>query len=186
MADTNGTPTGANSPSPKGKGSGKSKPSAKLTDTAASPATTEARSRFNSALEEARAGVAALGTEARERAAGYTSQAKSTGTDYAEIAKEKAGELAVEGKARASGALTGLGKLVADNAPAIDEKLGAKYGDYARTASRSLTDTATKLESKSVEELGADAREMVRKSPGTAVALASLVGFMFARLLSGK
>jgi hypothetical protein len=34
--------------------------------------------------------------------------------------------------------------------------------------------------------LGNDAREFVRKSPGTAVGLAALAGFLFARLFRGR
>ena len=50
------------------------------------------------------------------------------------------------------------------------------------SASQKLQQTATRLEQRSVEELGEDAREMVRKSPAAAVGLAALAGFMLARL----
>ena len=56
------------------------------------------------------------------------------------------------------------------------------YGDYARTASQKLSETATRLDQKSVEEIGEDAREMIRKSPAAAVGLAALAGFVLARL----
>lgn len=148
--------------------------------------TAEAKSRFNAALEEAKAGVAALSAEAKDKAAGYTGQAKTKSADLTAEAKTKATELAYEGKAKASGALSGLSRIVADNAGTIDEKLGAKYGDYARTASASLDDYSARLDSKSVEELGEDAREMVRKSPAAAVGIAALAGFLIARLFRGK
>ena len=143
---------------------------------------TEAKSRFNAALEEARAGAAALGAEARERVGAYGSQARTRSDDLAGTAKTQAVELARDGKTKASEALNSLSRMVDENAPAIDDNLGAKYGDYARTASQKLQQTATKLEQKSVEELGEDAREMVRKSPAAAVGLAALAGFMLARL----
>lgn len=143
----------------------------------------EAKSHFNAAVEEAKAGAAALGAEAKDRAAAYKGQAKDKGDEWSTEARAKAGELARDGKSKASGALSSLSRTVADNAPAIDEKLGERYGDYARTASKSLQDTAEKLDSKSVEELGEDAREFVRKSPGTAVGLAALAGFLIARVL---
>src|SRR5690606_29563908 len=126
----------------------------------------EAKSRFNAALEEARAGAAALGAEAREKVGGYREQAKSRSGDWAGDAKTKASGLAREGKTKASEALTGLSRVVEENAPTIDENLGSQYGDYARTASRKLQETAQRLDQKSVEELGDDAREFVRKSPG--------------------
>lgn len=142
----------------------------------------EAKSRFNAALEEARAGAVALGAEARERAGSYTAQARTKSDDWTSEAKTRALELARDGKGKASEALSGLGRVVGDTAPTIDERLGAPYGDYARSASKTLQTTASKLEQKSVEQLGEDAREMVRKSPAAAVGLAALAGFLLARL----
>jgi ElaB/YqjD/DUF883 family membrane-anchored ribosome-binding protein len=143
----------------------------------------EAKSRFNAALEEARAGAALLGAEAKERVSEYGTQARTRGDDLAGTAKTRASELAVQGKAKASEALTGLSRMVGENAPTIDENLGPKYGEYARTASRKLEETAQRLDQKSVDELTEDAREMVRKSPAAAVGLAALAGFLLARLL---
>lgn len=142
----------------------------------------EAKSRFNAALEEARAGAALLGAEARERATAYGVQARERSDDWSEDAKVKATELAYQGKAKASEGLSALGRIVGDNAETIDERLGTQYGDYARNASKSLQDTAAKLDQKSVEQLGEDAREFVRKSPAAAVGLAALAGFLLARL----
>lgn len=150
--------------------------------TATSSRRDEAKSRFNAALEEARAGAALLGAEARERAGAYGVQARERSDDWTTEARTKASELAYEGKAKASEALSGLGKLVGDNAATIDERLGAQYGDYARSASQSLQSTAAKLDEKSVEQLGEDAREFVRKSPAAAVGLAALAGFLLARI----
>lgn len=155
--------------------------------------TAVAKSRFNAALEEAKAGAAALRAEAGTRVGAYGEQAKGKGTDlvaeakvYGEQALGKAGELAVEGKKVTSDAIASLGKVVGDSAAQIDEKLGEQYGDYARKASRTLQETSAKLDSKSVEELGEDARAMVRKSPGVAVGIAAVVGFFLARLIGGK
>ena len=156
---------------------------AKNGGTAASSKREEAKSRFNAALDEARAGAALLGAEAKERVSEYGTQARTRGDDLAVTAKTRASELAVQGKAKASEALTGLSRVVGENAPAIDENLGPKYGEYARTASRKLEETAQRLDGKSVDELTEDAREMVRKSPAAAVGLAALAGFLLARLL---
>ncbi len=155
-----------------------------------SPKNTEvAKSRFNAALDEAKAGAAALRTEAGERAAAYRNQARSQSEDwvaeaktYGLQAKDKAGELAVDGKSKIAEALSALGRAVFDTAPTVDDKLGAKYGDYARSASRSLQEASAKLDAKSVDELGDDAREFVRKSPGLAIGVAAVGGFLLARL----
>jgi ElaB/YqjD/DUF883 family membrane-anchored ribosome-binding protein len=154
---------------------------------------TEAKAKFSKALDEAKAGAAELAHEARERAGVYREKAVAKSGDwveearaYGEQAKVKAGELAVQGKTRASDALSGLGKLVSDNADTIDDRVGTKYGDYARSASRKMQETAAAIEAKDFEELGEEAREFVRKSPGLAIGMAAVAGFMLARLFTGS
>ncbi|MXO74045.1 hypothetical protein GRI40_02265 [Altererythrobacter aerius] len=149
----------------------------------------EAKTRFNAALAEAKAGAAALRTEASDRAAAYRSQARTQSENwvgearnYGAQAKGKAGELATDGKGKVAEALSALGRAVLDTAPTVDEKLGAKYGDYARTASRSLQDASARLDARTVDELSDDARELVRKSPALAVGIAAVGGFLLARL----
>jgi ElaB/YqjD/DUF883 family membrane-anchored ribosome-binding protein len=151
-----------------------------------------AKAKFAKAIDEAKAGAVALGHEAQVKAGLYRDQfsAKSEpwvedAKDLASQAKVRAGDLAVEGKAKASDALATLGKVVTDNAGTIDEKLGARYGDYARTAGRSMQETAAKIEAKDLGELGDDAKEFVRKSPGLAVGIAAVAGFFLARLFKG-
>ena len=162
------------------------KPAAAKKAAAAEPA---AKQRFAKALDEARAGAQALGKEAQERAGAYREKATSQSNEWIDEAKELGGQakdkafiLAQEGKAKASEAIFGLGKIVEDNASAIDEKVGPKYGDYARTAARSMQDAAEKIDAKDIGELGEDAKEFVRKSPGVAVAIAAAAGFVLARL----
>lgn len=163
-------------------------------DTTPEPtAVKESKSHFAKAIEEAKAGAQALGKEAQEKADSYRQKASETSGDWANEAraksneaKDKAVELAKEGKAGASKAISSLGKMVEENAATIDEKVGLKYGQYARSAARSMQDAATKLDAKELEELGEDAREFVRKSPGLAVGMAAVAGFMLARLFKGS
>ena len=170
----------ANSTSAKPK-----KPAASKT----APAEPAAKERFAKAMEEAKAGAQALTKEATVRAGAYREKAATQSSEWVDEAKELGGQakekafiLAQEGKTRASEAISGLGKVVEDNAAVIDEKVGPKYGDYARSAARSMQDAAEKIDAKDLGELGEDAKEFVRKSPGVAVALAAAVGFVLARL----
>lgn len=165
--------------------------------TNASAPRAEARSRFNAAIEEAKAGVEALKSEAVQRTTAYRAkatakveegtadwvgEAKAMGED----AKQRGAKLAQDGKSRASDGLAALGKTVSDNATLIDEKLGVQYGDYARTAARTMQETAAKLDSKDFAELGDDAREFVRNSPGAAIGIAAVAGFFIAKLFKGS
>lgn len=155
--------------------------------------TGEAKVKFAKALEEAKAGAQALSKQAqsaagdyRKKVAGQSEAWIDEAKAYGEQAKERAATLAKDGKTRASEALTGLGKAVSDSAGVIDEKFGAKYGDYARTAARSIQENAAKLDAKDFGELGEDVRDFVKKSPGLAVGIAAVAGFMFARLFKGS
>jgi ElaB/YqjD/DUF883 family membrane-anchored ribosome-binding protein len=168
------------------KAPAKSTGTAKAGSAATGSRTSEAKSRFNAALEEMKAGAGILTAEAKDRATTYGEQAKAKSDDWTAEAKVKASDFANEGKAKASSALSGLSKLVDDNAGLIDEKLGEKYGEYARTASRSLKDTADKLDAKSLDDLAEDARETVRKNPAAAVGIAAVAGFLLARLFRSK
>lgn len=148
-----------------------------------------AKQRFAKAIEEAKAGAQALTKEAQERAGAYREKAVGQSSEWIDEAKELSGQakdkafiLAQEGKTKASEAISSLGKIVEDNAATIDEKVGPKYGDYARTAARSMQDAAEKIDAKDIGELGEDAKEFVRKSPGVAVAIAAAAGFVLARL----
>lgn len=167
---------------------------------AASPATEPATAKFAKAIEEAKAGTEALARETQEKALAVSGELLDKAHAYrdkasaqtgewldeakavGEQARERAAELANEGKVRASGAISSLGKIVADNAGTIDAKVGEKFGDYARQAAAKLEDTAAKLEAKDLNELGEDAKEFVRKSPGVAIGLAATAGFLISRL----
>ena len=151
-----------------------------------------AKAKFSKAIEEAKAGAVALKGEASAKAGAYREQIAAKSGDWAEEAKDlaaqakdRAADLAKEGKAKTSDAISSLGKIVSENAGTIDEKLGTRYGDYARTAARSMQETAAKIESKDLNELGDDAKEFVRKSPGLAIGLAAVAGFFLARLFRG-
>lgn len=194
MADTTVTPeTTSDTTTPRKPSKTASSPANPGTDSASSETAVPAKARFSRALEEAKAGAQALGKEAQERTDLYREKLTSTGSEWASEAKARGGQakeaaagLAYEGKARASEGLAALGKIVADNAPLVDEKVGAKYGDYARKAATTLQETAAKLDAKDLGELGDDAVEFVRKSPGLAIGMAAVAGFMVARLFKGS
>ena len=96
---------------------------------------------------------------------------------------DKARNYANDGKDRAGGALDEFAQLMTDAAGTVDEKLGAQYGDYARTAANSLAGFADTLRNRDVDDLLADARDLVKKSPAVAIGTAAAVGFVIARLV---
>lgn len=119
--------------------------------------------------------------------ASKTDQARQTVKDYSSKygaqATDKIRTLADTGKERAVGGLDQLSTLINDAAQQVDDKLGAQYGDYARTAAGAVSNFAEQLKGKDTEELLDEAREFVRKSPGVAVGVAAGLGFAVARLV---
>lgn len=101
-------------------------------------------------------------------------------------AGQKALDAARSGKSRAAEGLESLAKIIDDNAVTVDDKLGAQYGDFARSAAQTVTNLAGQLEEKDIEELVTATRDFVRKSPAVAIGSAAVVGFMLARLLRGS
>ncbi|MBT0669042.1 hypothetical protein HT136_11775 [Novosphingobium profundi] len=154
-----------------------------------------AKSHFAKAMDEAKAGAHALAEEYREKFAQKKStlsdeakvrsdEAKTKADAFATDAKAKAGEYALEGKAQTSKAIVRLSKVIDDNVAYIDDKAGPKYGDYARSASKSMQDVATRLDAKSFEELGEDARTFVRTNPVMAMSMGIFTGYVLGRLFA--
>ncbi|QNQ11967.1 hypothetical protein H3Z74_10425 [Sphingomonas alpina] len=98
-------------------------------------------------------------------------------------AGNKARSYAEDGKARAGGALDELSKMINDAAGTVDEKIGAQYGQYARTAAEAVSGFSESLKAKEIDDLIADARGFVKKSPVIAIGTAAAIGFVLVRLI---
>ena len=88
-----------------------------------------------------------------------------------------------QGLTSSSAALGNVASIIEDTVEQIGERLGPQYADYARTASQTVNRYASTLQDKDPDELVDDARELVRKSPGVALAGAAIVGFGLVRVL---
>lgn len=112
--------------------------------------------------------------------AASTSNATS---DLKDRAIDKARSTANDGKAKAGEAIGTLSEMIENSAKTIDENVGEKYGDYARSAADSVSSFADKLNAKEVDEMVEDAREFVRTKPAVAIGAAAVVGLLVARLI---
>lgn len=104
--------------------------------------------------------------------------------------KEQAGKTAKSAagtaKVKTGSAMQSLAKLITETAGTVDAKLGPQYGDYARQAAQSVAGAADTLDGKDVDQLLAEARDFVRKSPAVAIGAAAVVGFVLMRLAKGS
>ena len=98
-------------------------------------------------------------------------------------AGDKLRAFADTGKERAGGALDDLSRLLTDAAAQVDEKLGAQYGQYARSAADQVQGFAETVRNRDVDALVDDVRGFVRASPAVAVGIAAAIGFAAARLV---
>jgi ElaB/YqjD/DUF883 family membrane-anchored ribosome-binding protein len=95
----------------------------------------------------------------------------------------KARGLADDGKARATGLLSDVSEVIGEAAESIDRRFGEDYGEYAHRASGAVSGLADKLRDRTVDDLIDDTRDFVRKSPGIAIGIAAVAGFMLVRLI---
>jgi ElaB/YqjD/DUF883 family membrane-anchored ribosome-binding protein len=107
-----------------------------------------------------------------EKTAGLREQATDTVRSYA-----------VQGKDKATEALDNVIRMIDDAAAAVDDKVGAQYGDYVRQAGETLATISTTIRDKDVDDLVDDARGVVRSSPALAIGAAAAVGFLVARIV---
>ena len=116
-------------------------------------------------------------------AATVTDTLKDNATKYGAQAADRARAFADTGKERATGALDQLSEMLHDAARQVDEKLGAQFGEYARTAAGQVSSLSDQIKAKDVDALVDDARDYVRKSPAIAIGIAAALGFVVARLV---
>ena len=95
----------------------------------------------------------------------------------------RARNFADDGKARATSLLDDVSEVIDEAAQAVERKFGADYADYAHRASGAVSGIADKVRAKTVDDLIDDTRDFVRKSPGIAIGIAAVAGFMLVRLI---
>jgi ElaB/YqjD/DUF883 family membrane-anchored ribosome-binding protein len=98
-------------------------------------------------------------------------------------ATSKARGFADDGKAKATGLLDDVSEVIGEAAEAVERRFGNDYADYAHRASGAVSGLADKLRDRTVDDLIDDARDFVRKSPGIAIGIAAVAGFMLVRLI---
>ena len=124
------------------------------------------------ASEDKAAGKAGVAQSVRDNASGLGQQATDKVRLFAESGKERAG-----------GALDQIAQMLTDAAGQVDDKVGAQYGDYARTAASSVQGFAQSVRDKDVDEFADDVRGYVRQSPAAALGIAAAFGFVVARVV---
>ncbi len=156
--------------------------------------------KVTGAAKEAAAKVADKASEIATAGVSAASDMAATATDAAKISvakvKEQASTLvgeatetarraANQGKDMAAQALDELGKFADSAAKAVDERIGPQYGDYARKAATSVSDAATALQEKNIDDIVADTKAFVKKRPAVAIGAVAAIGLVLTQLVRG-
>lgn len=128
-------------------------------------------------------GAASGGTEDAGTKRTASDTIREEAAKYADQAREHILGFAGTGKERATTALDEVAEMMRTAAGDVDAKLGAQYGQYARTAADGIAGFADSLRGKEVNELLDEATEFVKKSPAIAVGTAAALGFVLARVI---
>jgi ElaB/YqjD/DUF883 family membrane-anchored ribosome-binding protein len=129
--------------------------------------------------EDGAEGVGSFGA-AKDKLVGQVREQVST---LRSQATDKARGFADDGKEKATGLLENVSEVIGEAAQAIDRRFGEDYGEYAHKASGAVSGLADKLRDRTVDDLIDDTRNFVRKSPGIAIGIAAVAGFMLVRLI---
>jgi hypothetical protein len=148
----------------------------------ATPTTTPAKTPARRTASAKTAAPSATSNSAAKTKTGVVAKAKDATKKLAKEATAAARNAANEGKDKASEALTNVSKAVEGAATLVEEKVGPAYGTYARKAADKVSDVATSLQNKDVDELIEDTREFVRKQPMVALGAAVAIGFVLTRV----
>jgi len=146
-------------------------------------AATKKAPTVKAAASKPRAATGSVTEEARKATRQATATVKQEAGTLKRKATDKAHALADQGKAAATEKLDGFSRLIDDAAGQVDDRLGTQYGDYARSAASTVANLAASLRGKEVDDLVADARDFVKKSPVVAIGAAAAIGFVLARLV---
>ncbi len=115
--------------------------------------------------------------------AGAKAQLREGGNKLVGQATDKARAFADQGKAQAGDKLDQVAQMLSDAAATVDEKVGAQYGQYARSAADQVANLSSTIRNKDIDELVDDVRNFVRASPAIAIGVAAAVGFALARVV---
>jgi ElaB/YqjD/DUF883 family membrane-anchored ribosome-binding protein len=137
------------------------------------------------AVAETAKEIVAVATPAVDEAKLSVAKVKEQASALGSEALDSARKAATQGKDMAAEALDELSKLAASAATVVDERVGTQYGDYARKAATTVSNAATSLNNKAVDDIVADTTAFVRKRPAVAIGALAAVGVFLTAILRG-
>ncbi|MEY4270748.1 MAG: hypothetical protein RLZZ58_1964 [Pseudomonadota bacterium] len=149
------------------------------------PKKVAAKAKPATAEKPIRTQLAATRDTIRDEATRKAGALKSQAGDLATQAQTKAREAAAQGKTKAAETVGNIARMIEDSAATVDDKLGVQYGDYARSAAKTVSGIASAIEEKDLQDLADSTRDFVKRSPAVAIGAAAVVGFVLARMIKG-
>ncbi len=137
------------------------------------------------ATKATKAAATEMASETSDAAKISVAKVKEQATSMVGEATETARRAANQGKDMAAQALDELGKFADSAAKAVDERIGPQYGDYARKAAASVSDAATALHGKDIDDIVADTKAFVKKRPAVAIGALAAIGLLVTQIVRG-
>lgn len=147
--------------------------------------TPKAKETVAEAVTEVVAAVTPAATSAADDVKLSVAKVKEQASALGSEALDSARRAATQGKDMAAEALDELSKLATSAAAVVDERVGSQYGDYARKAASTVSNAATSLNNKAVDDIVADTTAFVRKRPAVAIGALAAVGVFVTAMLRG-
>jgi hypothetical protein len=114
---------------------------------------------------------------------GTANQGRRARASLMGIAESRLLDLAEDGKSELARNFDGVVAIVQELAARVDSAGGSAVAAYVHSAADLLGDLQNSLRDKPVDELLDDGRELIRRSPGVAIGVAVVAGFIAARLV---
>ncbi|UVO53214.1 hypothetical protein [Sphingomonas sp. SUN039] len=138
------------------------------------------------AVAETAKEIVAVATPAIDDAKLSVAKVKEQASALGSEAIDSARKAATQGKDMAAEALGEISKLAESAASVVDERVGTQYGDYARKAASTVSNAATTLQNKDVDDIVADTTAFVRKRPAIAIGAVAAIGLFVVSMFRGS
>ena len=130
--------------------------------------------------------IVAVATPANNVTKLSVSKVKEQASALGSEALDSARKAANQGKDMAAEALDEISKLANSAATVVDEHVGTQYGDYARKAASTVSNAASSLQKKDIDDIVADTTAFVRKRPAVAIGALAAVGLFLTQMVRGS
>jgi ElaB/YqjD/DUF883 family membrane-anchored ribosome-binding protein len=145
-----------------------------------------ASAQLSSVASEAANGIREVGSTIKAESREKMSFARSQAEKLKAQAADRARQAAERGRTRVTSTLGAVALSARESAGKLEAQQNPEAARLALRAADTIDRAVTRVEQKDLDELVADVSEFVRRSPATAMAAATAIGFVLTRFLKAS